>query len=81
MPVVLFRWLRSYNMIVPFSCSGDPGDTAYDRYRKIQGKRDGVDGVGLPLTRLHEIHSNNIEQVRCVLLLISDTYYLLQISY
>ncbi|KAL3778844.1 hypothetical protein ACHAWO_009700 [Cyclotella atomus] len=63
------RWLRSYNMIVPFSCSGDPGDTAYDRYRKIQGKRDGVDGVGLPLTRLHEIHSNNIEQSSMILVL------------
>lgn len=52
----------SYNLLAPFTCSGEPGDTVYDRYLKIRGKRDGVDGVGMPRTRLHSIDANNSEQ-------------------
>ena len=52
----------SYNLLTPHTCSGEPGDTVYDRYRKIRGKRDGVEGVGMPKTRVHDILANNIEQ-------------------
>jgi uncharacterized protein (DUF1501 family) len=52
----------SYNMLAPYTCSGEPGDTVYDRYRKIRGKKDGVEGVGLPLNRLHPIEANNPSQ-------------------
>ena len=49
-------------MLAPYTCSGEPGDTVYDRYRKIRGKKDGVEGVGLPLNRLHPIEANNPSQ-------------------
>lgn len=55
----------SYNMLAPYSnttCSGDPGDTVYDRYRSIRGKSEIAEGVGLPTSRLHEIPANNAEQ-------------------
>ena len=49
-------------MLAPHTCSGELGDSVYDRYLKIRGKSEISDGVGLPLNRLHEIQANNEEQ-------------------
>lgn len=51
--------LDSYNMLAPYSCA--PIDV-YDNYRKVRGQSDNAEGIGLPLTRLLEIPSNNTEQ-------------------
>jgi len=51
--------LDSFNMLVPYTCS--PIDV-HERYRLIRGKTDSEDGVGLPLSRLLEIPSNNPNQ-------------------
>jgi uncharacterized protein (DUF1501 family) len=49
----------SYNMLVPMSCS--PVDV-YSKYRRIRGKSDIAEGLGLPLKRLLEVQANNIQQ-------------------
>lgn len=49
----------SFNMLAPYSCS--PIDV-YKRYRKIRGKTDDEEGVGLPLSRLLEVPANNPTQ-------------------
>jgi uncharacterized protein (DUF1501 family) len=51
--------LDSYNMLAPHTCA--PIDV-YDRYRKIRGKSELSEGVGLPLSRLLSINANNPEQ-------------------
>lgn len=51
--------LDSYNLLAPHTCEND----VYEKYRTARGKSGISEGVGLPLSRLLEIQTNNPLQV------------------
>jgi len=59
---IVFYYLNggmdSYMMLAPHTCTNN----IHDKYRKIRGQSDVSEGLGLPLSRLLEVSSNNTAQ-------------------